>query len=311
MAAPLYIRKYRLLITTWGGEQITINDLRFTFHIEKNIMRMLQYGNITIYNLSPDTETNIFKNAKFVALEAGYEDGPYGLVFNSLIRQCIRGKESGTDYFLRLICYAGDELLNIGFCNLSMTNNQDARKLIDQIARSSSIPFEVSISQELELEQGNITDQKTQRGRTVFNSPGQELRSIALNNNAVFYFDDGVAKFDSLNTPPSSVLPEVSYLTGMIGFPRQVDKGIEVQTLINPNIKLGSWFHLNNQSIIQAEIPFFGLQTLLDLNGVYRVIELVITGDTRGNDWYFDITAFGQEGFLPQMLSAQGQSGVS
>lgn len=313
MADFLYIRKYRLVVNTWGGSQITVSDLRFTFHIEKNFNKMIQYGSITIYNLSPDTETEIFKNGQSVFLEAGYENGPYGVVFAGQIRQPIRGKENGTDYFLRLVCYAGEELLNIGFCNLTLTNNQNARILIEQIARSSTVPFEVSISEGLQLEEnGTLTDQKTQRGKTVFGQPGDYLRSIALNNNAVFYFDDGVANFDAVNEQPPAVVPELNAQSGMIGFPHQVDKGIEVQCLINPNMKLGSWFHLNNQKIILEEVPLLGLQTLLDLDGVYRIIELIITGDTRGNDWYFDITAWAHEGGpLPLMLQDSSQSGVS
>lgn len=311
MAAPLYIRKYKLVVTTWGGQQITITDLRFTFHIEKNINKLIQYGAITIYNLSPNTETNIFKNGKSVTLEAGYEDGPYGVIFKAPIRQPIRGKENGTDYFLKLVCYAGDDILNIGFCNLTMTNNQDARTLINQIARSSTIPFDVRISEGLQLEQASITDQKTQRGRTVFGQPGDTLRSIALNSNANFYVDDDIVNFEGVNASPPGSVPSMNAQSGMIGFPRQVDKGIEVQCLINPNMKLGSWFQLDNQKIILNELPFQGLQTLLDLDGVYRIVEMVITGDTRGNEWYFDLTAYGQQGFLPLMLSAQSQSGVS
>jgi hypothetical protein len=311
MAAPLYIRKYKLVVTTWGGQQITITDLRFTFHIEKNINKLIQYGAITIYNLSPNTETNIFKNGKSVTLEAGYEDGPYGVIFKAPIRQPIRGKENGTDYFLKLVCYAGDDILNIGFCNFSMSNNQDARKLIEQISRSSTVPFDIKISESLQLEQGSITDQKTQRGRTVFGQPGDALRSIALNNNATFYVDDDIVNFEGLNSTPPSVMPDMNYDTGMIGYPHQVDKGIELQCLINPNLRLGSWFHLDNQKIILNELPLQGFQTILDLDGVYRIVELIITGDTRGNEWYFDIVAYGQQGFLPLILSAQSQSGVS
>lgn len=309
MVAPLYIRKYRLLINTWAGNQIVITDLRFTFHIEKSLNSFVQYGNITIYNLSPDTETNIFKNGQSVILEAGYENGPYGVIYSAAIRQPIRGKENGTDYFLKLICYAGDAELNIGFCNLALRENQSQIDLINQIVRSSSIPFEVSISEGLELQNASLTNQKTQRSKVVFGQPGDYLRSIALNNGAVFYFNDGVAYFDSITATPPSSMPDLNAQSGLIGFPYQVDKGIELQCLINPDLKLGSWFHLNNQKIILAEIPLQGLQALLDLDGVYRIIEMVITGDTRGNEWYFNITAYGQNGPIPLLLTDGSQSG--
>lgn len=213
-----YMRKYRLVVRTWGGSEIELTGLRFTFHIEKNYARYVQYGAITIYNLSPDTETDLLKNGQSLFLEAGYENGPYGVVFASPIRQMIRGKENGTDYFLKIICYAGDEL-DIGFCNLTISDDQTQRDLINQIARSSSIPFDVNISQALELQQGftkNLDSQKTQRGKAIFGKPGDYLRSIAINNNAVFYYDDGVARFDALNELPSPNPPDLNATNGLI-----------------------------------------------------------------------------------------------
>lgn len=309
------MRKYRLTVGTWRGDSITVADsaeehktaqhaeilqVRFTFRIEKNINSLYQFGEINIYNLSPETETDIFKNGNSVILEAGYENGAFGQIFRGAIRQAIRGKEDGVTYFLKLVCIVGDEELNVGLCNLTLSANQDARTIIQQIARSSSVPFDVNIDQALSL-------QTTQRGKSVFGKPGDHLRSIALNNNAVFYFDDGVANLSPLSKAPPSVLPELNATNGMIGIPHQTDNGVEVRCLINPNIRLDSWIKLNNRDIIQAVVEIGQLQTLLDLDGVYRIVELVATGDTRGNDWYYDLLTFSQVGQLPAMLTDKNQ----
>lgn len=304
MSTFLYGRQYRCIIETYRGTSIEIPDLKWTFRIEKNISQIYQFGEVVIYNLSPDTETDIFKNGKALTIEAGYENGPYGTIFKGPIRQPIRGKDDdAVTYYLKLVCIDGDDALNLGFANFVLANGQTAQSIANQVCRSSSIPFDIHID-------SSIDQQITQRGKAVFGNPGDTLRSIAINNNANYYVDDGVHTISPLSKAPPPIVPEFNAQTGMIGIPHQVEQGVQVRTLINPNIRLDSWFKLNNQDIIQAQLDLGQLQTLLDMDGVYRVIEMVITGDTRGNDWYYDITGISQTGQLPFMLTGGSQSGM-
>lgn len=303
----LYPRQFRLTIDTWSGQSIDIPDgLRVTFTATKNITQSYQFAEITIYNLSPDTETDIFKNGQSVTLEAGYVGGPYGIVFKGPIRQPIRGKENATDYFLRLVCIDGDDFLNLNFASVVFANNTEQRTIINQICRSSRIPFSVTIDEAIQVQNANA------RGKVVFGNPADHLRSFALANGATFYFDDGEAKIESLIHPPPPVVPELNAQTGMVGIPHQTDNGVEVRCLINPTIRLGSWVKLNNADIVQAQLDFGQLMTqvLLDLDGLYRVVEIAVTGDTRGNDWYYDLTTISQTGALPAMLAGGGQAGL-
>lgn len=302
MSTYLFNRKYTLTIETWRGTTIDVSDLRWTFSVNKNLSRIYQFADITIYNLSPTTETDIFKNAKMVTIQAGYENGPYGVVFRGPVRQPIRGKEDGVTYFLTLVCIDGDDALNLGFSNFTLASGQTATQIANSIVRNSSVPFDINV--------GNLNSQQTQRGKTVFGNPGDYLRSIANANNASFYFDDTVAKISPLSTSPPAIVPELNVESGLVGMPQQTDQGIQVRTFINPNIKLDTWFKINNQKILQARLEMGQLQTLLDLDGVYRVIEINAIGDTRGNDWYYDLTAISQTGALPFLLTGANQSGV-
>lgn len=303
-----YLRRFRLLVKTFRGATLDVSAVRFTFKIDKNINRFYQTAEITLYNLSPDTETDIFKNGQEVTLEAGYQNGSYGVIYKGFIRQPIRGKEDGTTYFLRLYCMTGDDLLRFAYCNTTINSNADIRTIINQIARSSTIPFDVRIDPNID------NNQKTQRGKTVLSSPYDELRSIALNNNSFLYYDDGVAYFSSIAKQPGDRVTTLNAQTGMIGIPQQTDQGIEVRCLINSAIKLDSWIKLNNQSIIQAQLEFGQVlnQVLLDLDGLYRVINIIATGDSRGNDWYYDLTTISQApgGNLPLMLADPMQTGL-
>lgn len=313
MGQDLYFRKWKLTIETWRGDTITIPadngrgeglaDLRVTFRIEKNWTQIMQFGEIVIYNLNKNTETDIFKNGKIVSLEAGYRDGPFGLIFKGFIRQPIRGKEDATTYFLKLICIDGDDALNLGFASMTLADRQTAQQIINSIARSSTVPFDVQIN-------GELPQQATTRSKTIFGSASDAIRSVAINNNAAFFVNNGQAVVTPLNKAPNVSIPTLNANTGMVGIPFQVDQGVQVRSLLNPLFQMGEWIRLNNASIIQAQLEIGQLQTMLDADGIYRIIEIHYTGDTRGNDWYVDMLGIGQAGALPTLLAGNNQNGI-
>src|ERR1044072_16840 len=301
----LFDRKWKLTIITFRGTVIEVHEgLRVTFRVEKNINRTLQLAEVSIYNLSAETETDIFKNAAIVILEAGYQNDLYGQIFRGEVRQTIRGKESPTDYFLKLICIAGDEVMNISFCSAVLSGSLKAKQIAEQIASSSRPAFDIQI-------RGELSEQQLQAPKVIYGKAYDVLRSLAINNNANLYVDDnGSTVISTLSQHPPASVPELNAQSGLIGFPHQTDQGISFRSLINPRIALDSWVKLNNSSIIQAQIDLGVPQTLLDLDGLYRVINIVITGDTRGNEWYYDIDAVNQDGGLASIVTDRGQNGL-
>lgn len=314
----LFGRKWSLQITTYGGTQITIpnpaeweenngiepNHLRITFNIDKAILRFMQIAEITIYNLNADTETELFKNAYLISLSAGYKNGAYGQIFQGYVRQKIRGKEDSASYFLKLICIDGMDPLSFGVCNFTLPAGQDARTIINQIARNSSIPFEVLIDPSFP-----VNGPKTPRGVTISGPAGDEMRNQALGNNAGVNHNNGKVNVYSFSSPPPAVIPELNYQTGLIGIPQQTNEGVEVTVLINPQYDLNTFVHINNRNIIQVQLET-GVPILreLDRDGIYRIIGWVASGDTRGNDWYMALTTISYSGGpLPSMLSDPSQ----
>lgn len=301
----LYDRRYRVTVTFFSGQAINVSDQRIRFNFTKNISRTSQFGEVTIYNLSKSTETDLYKNAKMVTVEAGYQNGAYGMVFQGLVRQPIRGKENGTDYYITLGAIDGDDMMNLGFCNAYLGAGQLPNDLANQIVRASNVPFELKI-------RGELGGQRTERGKAIFGQPKDLLRSIAINNNAAFYVNNGTANISSISQSPPAQVPELNFQTGMIDIPLQQDRGIAVRTLIRPDIEIDSWVKINNSNIIGAFTPFGGQinPNIYDLDGVYRVIELRATGDTRGNEWYYDLQLLSQTGGLPAIAGLRGQFGL-
>lgn len=77
--------------------------------------------------------------------------------------------------------------------------------------------------------------------------------------------------------------------TGMVGMPVQTLQGIVVRSLINPDIGVNQLIQLNNADIQPATFdPSVSGQVnnqllpALDPNGIYRVLMIEWTGDTRG-----------------------------
>lgn len=298
-----YGRKYRIVVTTFRGEAIEVSNLRCTFVVSKNIMNLYQFAEATIYNLSPFTETDIIQNGRFLTIEAGYEEGPYGQIFQGYIRQPIRGKEDGTTYFLKLLAVDGDEQLNLGFCNFVLGAGQNAQTIAKQVARSSTVPFDVRVD-------ADLSQAKTQRGKVFFGMARDYIRSMAINSNSTFFFNQNKAYVSGISKGPPSSVVQLNAKTGMIGIPHQTDGGVKVRSLINPALDIDSWIKLNNREIVQNQLELGQLQTLLDLDGLYRVVGLVATGDTRGQDWYFDLETVSQAGYLPAMLAGGGQTAL-
>lgn len=296
-------RKYQLSILTARNLAITFDPLlKITGTIVEQILQGFQYSEITIYNLDADTETGILKNGIRVSLEAGYQNGAYGLIFSGSIVQAIRGKEDAATYYLRLVVIDGDGPLNLGLASLSTTAGTSVRDLAKLVARSSTIPFDIQIDE-------GIGEQKLSRGASYQGRPGKILRQIAKDNGANFYFSKGKAIIAKQNKPPSGLIPYLNAESGLVDFPTQTDQGIKLRMLINPQFTIGDWLKLNNQDIIVQQLELGVPQTILDQDGIYRIIGMTTTFDNRGNSWYMDCECISQTGSVMGLYSDASQQG--
>ena len=93
--------------------------------------------------------------------------------------------------------------------------------------------------------------------------------------------------------------------TGMVGFPQQTPGGITVRSLLNPKIKIGGLVQIDNKAINQGVSSAAGanlypasgrLEALpgylakISSDGFYKVLVQEYSGDTRGQEWYSDLT---------------------
>ena len=235
----LYGRRYRILVSGGGGG-LDVSDLRCTFKIEKNMMETPDFSEVTIYNLSAQTENTIISQGQRVIVEAGYEGDQYGMIFDGDIIQPLRSKEEGVTYSLTLVAQDGDLFLNSGLVNASYKAGQTPRSIAYEVTSKAAEPIEIASISE------NLENTVLPRGKAVFGLARDYLHQIARTEEAVFYVADRKVNIVKAKDMPTSRAIDLTPATGLVGIPEQTEQGIQGKCLLNPMIKLNTFVHIDS-----------------------------------------------------------------
>lgn len=242
----LFGRRYRIAVSNSNGNAVDISQLHCLFSVKKTITMEPNLSEISVYNLSAETENAIMINGTRVTIEAGYDGSQFGLIFDGDILQCIREKEDATTYKLTIIALDSDRAINFDLANFSIIRGQTARSVVNHIANRAKNPMSLgSISDS--LKGSTLT-----RGKVFFGKSSDYLRQIAKGNNLQYYMDNGTLNLINLKELPPNEIFELNPKSGLVGTPEQTDYGISGQCLLNPQIKLNSLIHVDN-SLVRAK----------------------------------------------------------
>jgi len=297
---PQYLRKYRVLVSDRRGTALDVSDLRCVFCIEKKALQAVNYADISVFNLTNPTETAIIKEGHRVVVEAGYDKGSYGKVFDGEVFQPLWDRENVVDYRLILHCIDGDSLLHQNFANFSLASGYDYKAVITQMAAQARTKIPVGVIS------GGLSKKKAPRGKVVFGDPRDTFRNIARDNNAQFYVNDGQLNVMKITDVPRGQALVISPQTGLIGTPQQVDYGFSFRCLLNPNIRIMNppmMIKLENTLIRQQKAIQGQIVSMLDQDMYGLVIGLKHLGDTRGREWYTDVVCVTSGGKVPLPLA--------
>jgi hypothetical protein len=303
----LYGRRYRILVVNELGNGLDVSDLRCTFKVTKTLQMNPNISEVTIYNLNPQSENTLIEEGNRIIIEAGYEGEQYGIIFDGSILQPIRDKEEGTTYKLTLTSLDGDRFFNDGFINASYVKGMTKRKITEALATDASNPAQLgNISQG--LESSELT-----RGKVVFGLSRDYLRQVAQSNNATFYIDNGKVNIVKAEDIDSDSIIELSPQSGLIGTPTQNESGVTIKCLLNPRITVNKLVHIDNRLVRENQIapvftkdlqkPSAPIIRNLDNDGIYRVIKVTYSGDTRGDEWFCELECINQAGLLPSIAT--------
>lgn len=307
------------------------------------------YAEVTIYNLARETEAQIIQEGDRLVIEAGYEgylnavpydkdssgkalgggnvstgdassgggtveeSSPkqYGKIFDGQIIQAVRAKENNTDYTLTLIALDGDLWLNNNFISLSCARGQNPRNVVETVTAQAETPTQLG-----RVSTG-ISDQPLPRGKVYFGRPKDILRDMARGNNANVWMDDGMVQVTKITdgyTDGDALV--LSPQNGLIGWPQQIQYGVQFECLLNPAIRVMSMIQLTNAEIngMQQQTNAPGQnqpQSLaLDPDQMYQAYEVEHIGDSRGNEWYTRVSGYSRYGkdVVPALMKSPAQN---
>jgi len=299
---PWYGRKYQIIVSDASGNALDVSGLHCTFNIERVANQKSNFAEITIFNLNESTEHTAIEEGKIVIVNAGYENGVYGKIFEGEVFQPMWDRENGIDYKLTLNCIDGDSFLNGNFVKGTMTSGYNYKQLIEAMASSArkKIPMGAVSS--------TLKTQKSARGMTIFGDPRDTFRNIARDNNAAFFSNNNTMHFTKITDVPKGEALVVSPESGLIGTPTQTDNGFSFKCLLNPNIQAINgentqmMVKIENSTIRQQKVTFGQKTSMLDQDMIGKVIGVTYVGDTRGQDWYCDVTCVAKGGKIPLQL---------
>lgn len=285
-----WLRACSLVVGSNSGSGLDLSELRITFKTKKGDMETPNSAEINVYNLSEATASRIQREFTQVLLSAGYV-GNSGLIFRGNIRQVRTWRENGVDTVLAILAADGDRAYNFATVNTTLA--------------AGSMPAD-----RVRVCQGSMGDKGTEAGYTpdlggqalprgvvMYGMARQYMRDEAQNTGTDWSIQDGKVQM----VPRKGYLPGQAVLltheTGLIGTPEQTQEGITVRSLLLPNLRIGGRIKLDNKSVkrMQSPLKMAAGQTAprLDDDGVYRILKVEFSGDTRGNDWYADMLCIG------------------
>lgn len=298
-------RKYKILVVDANNIALDVSDLKCTFKVEKLGYQAINFADITIYNLSPKTQSDIINYGARVIIEAGYENAEYGKIFDGDLIQPIFDRENVIDYKLTLHCLDGDSPLNMNFVTMSVQANYTSKSNLLAVLKNSHFPFnDYDITD-------NLDNVEMPRGKVFFGSPKKYFRQIAEANNAQWSYNDRKFILSNITDIPNTEAILVTPENGLIGVPQQTEEGIEFKTLLNPNLKIqypAVQVKIDNSLIRQQKIKYGQYLSRLDQDGYYYICSVIHTGDTRGDDWYSDVIGFNASGGKYGLLSNSNQN---
>lgn len=293
-----YIRRCNLLVSKANGDGLDLGSLRVVFKIQKSDAQTPNTAEIRVYNLSENTAKQIQKEFTKVTLQAGYESN-YGVIFAGNIKQVRMGRENGVETYIDIAAGDGDDAYNYAVVNTTLAAGA---KQSDQINAAAGAMSGKGVGK------GYIGDtggKALPRGKVMYGMARDYLRQSAESTDTTWSVQDGKLQVVSR----TAVLPNQAVLltskTGLVGTPEQTNDGIKARCLLNPLLKIGVRVKINEEDVAMAKLPdttkdnTANKPAAISSDGIYRLLTVEHSGDSRGNDWYSDLVCLDVDATAP------------
>jgi hypothetical protein len=328
-------------ITGSGGQGLELSPdpstmPKATFHIYSHTKETPNHAQIRVYNLSNDTVAQIQNEFVQITLSAGYIDNPYGIIFNGVILQCkvgyegmggidsyieIEAADGGLQYAKAIIAgtaAAGSSYqTRLNLISSAINNYGSVTQTSSTSAGSSNIAAGGGSTQNVSLGYTDPLPSGTApRARVYYGMVRDHMRDFASSVNMDWFIYNGqIILLGKNNTLPNTTNTTLTPSTGLIGYPEQTEQGIKIRSLLNPNLIPGGQVNIQNSAVLQQTLntSINGSSsnsspnnlTPISPTGNYKIIFVEHYGDTRGNEWYTDLTCVAVGAPTPNSITSQ------
>ena len=313
-----YRRKVNLLVTNADGKTaLDLSELHIKFNIRAWTNETGNCADIRVYNLDQAHAKQLEHEYSGVILSAGYEGGEFATIFDGTIIQVRNGQhETPADRYCDISAIEGDIALSYAIIKTSIGNGSTYAQRLDILAKALGYTTPTLPDPLPDDVQGLLP-----RGRAMFGKASDEMRDLAMHANSNWSIQGGELRLIAYNGYLQKQLVEINAATGMIGYPEHTEEGVRVKCLLNPSLLNNMRIRLNNKDItdlalaldrstLAQNIPVIS-RSLIASDGLYRIIVLEHSGDTRGQEWYSDMVCIAiEEGPVQrESLISMGRTG--
>lgn len=301
--STLYGRQFKLLLSAGDGHALDMSEFHVTFTVRQWESATPNTADCRIYNLKTETAQRIgTKEFDRLILQAGYRD-QFGTIFDGTVIQTRRGRTSPVDTYVDVTAFDGDRGHNLAVVNTTLAAGARPADVHKALCNAMN-PYGVT--------QGytdTLPGPALPRGRVLYGMARDHMRDLTDATDTVWNIQNGQVQTVARTGYQPGEAVVLTSATGMVGLPQQTQDGIVVRSLLNPLLKVNNRVKIDEASIQQARLdPTFAganpvqaaLLPKIDSDGIYRLLAIDHGGDTRGNDWYSDITCISLDGTIPQ-----------
>lgn len=290
-----YLRKVGLFVSNDQGDAIDLSKMQIVFETQQADVSTPNIAKIRVFNLAQSTVKEIKNEFQRVRLQAGYQSGSYGTIFEGQIGRFRSGRLDARDSFLDIMAGDGDKAFQFALVNKTLAAGASQQDKMQAVA-DAMLPYDVKYDAS-----GNpvpSTGGILPRGKVMFGLARDQMSPIVATGDATWSIQNGqivVIPFKGYLAGEAVVLNSG---TGLIGVPEATENGVECETLLNPRIRIGTRVQIDQALINQTRINQQGFPRYTDINffasvtndGFYRVLVAEHRGDTRGPLWTTSLT---------------------
>jgi hypothetical protein len=268
-------------------DDVELKDFKITFEVEKYLHGTPNKANVKIWNLKKSSRDQIEEKGKKVEILAGYEDTETGLVYSGDIVNVVHTKTQ-TEWVTEILSGDGIDILGGSIVNQTMAAGSSMNQVYDALV--ARLP--------------GISKGVTKGIKNCLSGKKSLLRSLQLTGDVKSWLDqiakdcgfeysvnENIIETNPTGQPLSDLPPiQVNQAKGMKNSPKKTEKGVNVKTILNPNLKLARTIDITDTG---KEIPkgtgsFEEVPGTID-QGVYRIVKIVHRGSTHENTWESEI----------------------